>query len=136
MSELLDPLFGTDDAEDLWSDRARLAGILAFEAALAKAEARVGVIPESAVAPIAAACEAGRYDPAALGRAAAEAGNPAIPLLRALTKEVSAGNSAAWRTGSVAQCELIWGVSELVNQVSKMSVSAEKPPGRSRCSAV
>ena len=45
----------------------------------------------------------------------------------------SAGKSAAWRSGSLPQCELICGVSELVNQVSKMSVSAEKPPGCSRC---
>ena len=48
----------------------------------------------------------------------------------------SAGNSAAWRFGSSTQCELICGVSELVNQVSKMSVSAEKPPGCSRSAAV
>jgi hypothetical protein len=48
----------------------------------------------------------------------------------------SAGNSAACRFASSTQRELICGVSELVNQVSKMSVSAENPPGCSRCAAV
>jgi 3-carboxy-cis,cis-muconate cycloisomerase len=95
MDELLDPLFGIDDAERLWSERARLGGMLAFEAALARAEASVGVIPSSAVAAIAAACEPDLYDPKGLGRAAVEAGNPAIPLVRALTRRVAERDAAA-----------------------------------------
>ena len=42
---------------------------------------------------------------------------------------MSAGKSFACRSGSSSQCEPIWGVSELVNQVSKMSASPAKPPG-------
>ena len=95
MSALLDLQLGTDDAEGLWTDRARLAGMLAFEAALARAEAGVGAIPATAVAPIAAGCHAELYDPDDLGRQAVEAGNPAIPLVRMLTLKVAERDAAA-----------------------------------------
>jgi len=94
---MLEQLFGTADAEGLWSDRARIAGMLAFEAALARAEAAEGAIPQSAVAPIGRACQAELYDPEALAAGAAEAGNPAIPLLRALTERVAAEDAEAAR---------------------------------------
>ena len=42
---LLGPLFGHAEAARLLGDRARLQGMLDFEAALARAEAAVGVIP-------------------------------------------------------------------------------------------
>ena len=62
--------------------------MLDFEAALARAEASVGVIPQTAVAPIAAACRAERYDAAELARAVVSAGNSAIPLVKALRQAV------------------------------------------------
>ncbi|HKY95126.1 MAG TPA: 3-carboxy-cis,cis-muconate cycloisomerase [Kiloniellales bacterium] len=94
---MLGQLFGTADAEGLWSDRARIAGMLAFEAALARAEAAESVIPEAAVAPIGHACRAELYDPDELSAAIAEAGNPAIPLVRALTLKVAEENPEAAR---------------------------------------
>ena len=62
--------------------------MLDFEAALARAEAAVGVIPASAAPVIAAQCKAEHYDIAALALATADAGNPAIPLVKALTSLV------------------------------------------------
>jgi 3-carboxy-cis,cis-muconate cycloisomerase len=94
---MLEQLFGTADAEGLWSDRARIAGMLAFEAALARAEAGEGVIPETAVAPIGHACRAELYDPDDLAAAVAEAGNPAIPLVRALARKVAEEDPVAAR---------------------------------------
>ena len=76
-------------------DRARLQRMLDFEAALTRAEAAVGVVPASAVEPIAGACRAERYDLAALGEAAAAAGNLAVPLIDALTAEVAKTDAAA-----------------------------------------
>ena len=73
----------------IFSDAGRLQGMLDFEAALARAEAGVGVIPESAAPAIAAQCKAGLFDLDALGRAAALAGNPAIPMVKALTALVA-----------------------------------------------
>ncbi|MBB5878450.1 3-carboxy-cis,cis-muconate cycloisomerase [Xanthomonas sp. 3498] len=98
MSEsLLRPLFGDPIVDAAFDDRARLQAMLDMEAALARAQARCGVIPASAVAPIAAACDAARYDLPALAAATALAGNPAIPLVKALTAQVAAADEDAAR---------------------------------------
>ncbi len=73
----------------IFCDHGRLQGMLDFEAALARAEARVGVIPANAVAPITAACRAELYDFEALAQAICSAGNSAIPLVKALGKRRS-----------------------------------------------
>jgi len=78
-------------------DRARLQRMLDFEAALARAEAALAVVPASAVEPIVAACRAERYDAAAIGAAAVPAGNVAIPVVDALTAEVAKTNADAAR---------------------------------------
>src|SRR5262245_957074 len=72
----------------IFSDRGRLQGMLDFEAALARAETAVGVIPEPAAAVIAAHCRADLFDTEALSRAGALAGNSAIPVVRELTAHV------------------------------------------------
>ncbi|NIJ73777.1 3-carboxy-cis,cis-muconate cycloisomerase [Xanthomonas sp. F4] len=98
MSEsLLRPLFGDPIVDAAFDDRARLQAMLDVEAALARAQARCGVIPASAAAPIAAACDAARYDVATLAAATALAGNPAIPLVKALTAQVAAADEDAAR---------------------------------------
>ncbi len=94
---LLRPLFGDPAVDALFDDRARLQAMLDVEAALARAQARCGVIPADAVAPIAAACDAAHYDLPALAAATALAGNPAIPLVKALTAQVAATDEAAAR---------------------------------------
>lgn len=94
---LLEPLFVDAAIAALFDDRARIQGMLDFEAALARAEAACGLIPEAAVAPIAAACDAGRYDFAMLGQAAGLAGNLAIPLVNMLTAEVEKTDAEAAR---------------------------------------
>ncbi|MET0551212.1 MAG: 3-carboxy-cis,cis-muconate cycloisomerase [Xanthomonas sp.] len=94
---LLRPLFGDPAVDALFDDRARLQAMLDVEAALARAQARCGVIPASAVAPIAAACDAARYDLPALAAATALAGNPAIPLVKAFTAQVAAVDEDAAR---------------------------------------
>lgn len=82
---------------EVFSDHGRLQGMLDFEAALARAEAQVGLIPETAVVPIADACAAERFDVAALAQAIASAGNSAIPLVKALGREVAAVDAEAER---------------------------------------
>ena len=82
--ELFDSLFRSQEVEKALSDRACLQGMLDFEAGLARAEARAGVIPSSAAMAIAAKCKAELFDVAELARAAKLAGNVAIPLLKAL----------------------------------------------------
>jgi 3-carboxy-cis,cis-muconate cycloisomerase len=71
--------------------------MLDFEAALARAEAAVGVIPASAVAAIEAACKADQFDLAALADAATRSGNLAIPLVKTLTAKVAKADAEAAR---------------------------------------
>ncbi|HKW55633.1 MAG TPA: 3-carboxy-cis,cis-muconate cycloisomerase, partial [Stellaceae bacterium] len=78
-------------------DRARLQAMLDFEAALAAAEARVGVIPAAAATAIAGKCRAALFDAPALALAAARAGNLAIPLVKQLTALVAASDAEAAR---------------------------------------
>jgi 3-carboxy-cis,cis-muconate cycloisomerase len=94
---LLGPLFGGEAVDDLFSDRRRIQSMLDFEAALARAEARVGVIPAAAAAPIAAHCRAELFDLDSLARAAVPVGNPAIPLVRQLTRLVAEKDAEASR---------------------------------------
>jgi 3-carboxy-cis,cis-muconate cycloisomerase len=96
-SELLGPLFGSPESSALFTDRARLQGMLDFEAALARAEAQTGVIPASAAPMIARQCRAELFDIAALARETARAGNPAIPIVMRLTALVAAGDPEAAR---------------------------------------
>jgi len=71
--------------------------MLDFEAALARAEAATGVIPASAVEPIAKACKTESFDIAALAEAATRSGNLAIPLVKALTANVAKADAEAAR---------------------------------------
>jgi len=84
---LFDGVLAAGPVREAVSDRAWLQAMLDAEAALAGAGADVGLVPAEAAAAIAAACDAARYDVAELGRAAADSGNPAAPLARALTAE-------------------------------------------------
>ncbi len=96
-NQLFDAYFTARDMREVFCDQGRVQAMLDFEAALAQAEARVGLIPSSAVAPIATACDAGLYDFAALGEAIATAGNSAIPLVKALGKQIASSDAEAER---------------------------------------
>ena len=78
-------------------DAAMLQNMLDFEAALARAEAKAGLIPKNAVAPIANACKADTFDLAALAQAATRSGNLAIPMVKALTALVAKTDAEAAR---------------------------------------
>ncbi|AQU43994.1 3-carboxy-cis,cis-muconate cycloisomerase [Xanthomonas oryzae] len=96
-SSLLGSLFGEPACDALFDDAARVQAMLQFESALARAQAQCGVIPTEAAQAIAAACDVRHHDLAALAQATALAGNPAIPLVKALTAQVAAHDSAAAR---------------------------------------
>jgi 3-carboxy-cis,cis-muconate cycloisomerase len=94
-STLLGPLFSSSAMRAIVSDRAQLQRMLDVEAALARAEAAVGVIPQSAVAPIEKACRAELFDPVKIGEAAANSGVVAIPFVKELTAQVKKIDEAA-----------------------------------------
>jgi len=68
--------------------RAWLAAMLDVEAALARACAAEGLIPESSARAIAEACRVERFDIAAIADAAAESATPVIALVAALREAV------------------------------------------------
>ena len=94
---VLTPLLRTEALTDMFSDERLVQGMLDFEAALATVQARCGVIPAAAVAPIAAACRASLIDLTALATSAASAGNLAIPLVKQLTQRVKIADPEAAR---------------------------------------
>jgi 3-carboxy-cis,cis-muconate cycloisomerase len=94
---LLDLLFSTEEMRLVFSDHGRLQGMLDFERALARAEGRLGVIPAQAAEVIARPRPPEAFDLAALASEAEQAGNLAIPLIRALTALVARDDAEAAR---------------------------------------
>jgi len=85
-------MFTTPEIDAIFAPAAHIRHMLAFEAALARAEAAAGVIPVAAAELIAAACRED-FDSSAIYAEAAMAGTPAIPLVRLLRTRV-AGDAA------------------------------------------
>ena len=145
-SLLLAPLVSSAAMRAILDDRARLQRMLDFEAALTRAEAAMGVVPASAVEPIAGACRAERYDLAALGEAAATAGNLVGPLVDALTAEVAKTDPAAascvhWGTtgqdvmDTALVLELRLGIDALVGDLNRAIEAFTTLAGRQRRTA-
>ena len=127
-SRLLRKLFSTAYADEIFDDGARLQGMLDFEAALARAEARIGLVPADAAEGIARKCRAALFDLERLADAAALAGNPAIPMVKALTALVAAENAEAARyvhLGATSQDAMDTG---LVLQLRRLSAGLSPRP--------
>ncbi len=100
---LLDRLFGSPAVDALVDDGAWLQAMLDVEAGLAQAEADAGLVPASAAAEIAAACQVALFDAVDIARRALEAGNPVVPLVHDLTDAVSAGSRPYVHLGATSQ---------------------------------
>ena len=96
-NQLFDAYFTAAKMRDVFCDVGRVQGMLDFEAALARAQARVGLVPDALVADIEACCRADAFDFSALAIAIGSAGNSAIPLVKALGKRIAASNPEAER---------------------------------------
>ena len=87
-ARLLEAFATTTPFADLFSDQSVLQAMLDFEAALARAEAKAGIVPSAAAESIAAAARAENFDAAALASATLRAGTLSIPVVKALTERV------------------------------------------------
>ncbi len=94
---LIESLATTPALAGLFSDESVLQAMLEFEAALARAEARQGLLPMEAAEAIAAAAVPGNFDTSILADAAFRAGTPAIPLVKMLTDHVRKTDAEAAR---------------------------------------
>ena len=90
-------MFGAEEVERIFADRARVQRMLDFEAALARAEAGARVIPVQVAGPIAEKCRVDFFDLGVLATGARKAGNVAIPLIKQLTQLVAKENAEAGR---------------------------------------
>ncbi len=97
LSPLLAPMLSSGVMRAACDDVAYVDNMLHFEAALARAEAASGVIPQSAVDPIVANCKVTWFHLDELAVAATRSGNLAIPLVKALTLKVQKTDFAAAR---------------------------------------
>ncbi|SDO18347.1 3-carboxy-cis,cis-muconate cycloisomerase [Rhodoferax sp. OV413] len=83
-----------DEAKAIWSDHATLQAWLTVEAALARAQAELGIIPQAAAQTIAEKADASAFDMERLSSDIAFAQHPFVPVLRqyeALCGEPAAG---------------------------------------------
>jgi len=85
------------------SDRAWVAAMLEVEAALARVEARVGLIPGRAAEGIVEHCRVDEFDVAQLGKAAVRSANPVIPLVNALRAAVPKDAAPFVHRGATSQ---------------------------------
>jgi 3-carboxy-cis,cis-muconate cycloisomerase len=96
-SRLLASLTATSELADLFSDQSVLAAFLQFESALARAQAGLGMIPQSTAEAIARAAVANHFDAEAIARDARPSASFAIPLVKALCTRVAAEDESAAR---------------------------------------
>ncbi|MEV6209054.1 3-carboxy-cis,cis-muconate cycloisomerase [Kitasatospora sp. NPDC051914] len=92
---LLSPVRAGTPVEQATGDRAWLQAMLDAEAALARAQARLGTLPAPAAAAISGAARAERLDLRDLALAARETANPVVGLVQAFTAVVAADDPAA-----------------------------------------
>ncbi|MDQ1079434.1 3-carboxy-cis,cis-muconate cycloisomerase [Pseudoroseomonas cervicalis] len=96
-SALFRDAFGTPRMREIFSDRSLVARYIEVEIALARAEARCGVIPAEAAERIAAACDIGALDVDRLRRETDNVGYPILPLLHQLVAQCGeAGRYLHW----------------------------------------
>lgn len=94
---IFDSFLTTPDMEAAFDDAAVVQAMLDFEAALARAQAAEGLIPQAAASAIGSVCKAQLYDIPALVRAGRRAGSLAIPLVKELQKTVALYDEEAAR---------------------------------------
>ena len=79
-------IFTTPAMRAVFSDENRVQKYLDFEAALARAQGKLGIIPKNAAAEIVRHCDAGKIDMAKLKEATERIGYPVLPVVQQLVK--------------------------------------------------
>jgi 3-carboxy-cis,cis-muconate cycloisomerase len=97
-SEILGTLFGSDEMRQVFGDHGWVQAMLDVEAALARVQARLALIPEAAARRITEAARAENLSFAELGAATRNVGYAVLPLVRALARATGeeAGRFIHW----------------------------------------
>src|ERR1019366_1592634 len=91
---ILGTLYGSDAMRAVFDETAYFQRMLDVEAALARAQARLGIIPADAATSITAAARFENLDPAELAASARNVGYPVVGLVAGLSR--AAGAAGAW----------------------------------------
>jgi len=101
-SALTGPLFASERMRALFSDRARLAAMIEAETALARAQARFGLVSPD-LAPALEAITPEQLDIEAIGRETALAGVPVIPFVKAMRRLLPPAVEPDFHKGATTQ---------------------------------
>jgi 3-carboxy-cis,cis-muconate cycloisomerase len=122
-SQMLGELLGDQEVAALFSDKAVMAAMLAVETALAKVQARLGMIPQKAYDQIARGLRTFSPDPAQLAEGTAAVGVPVPALLKAAREVIGeeAGSYLHWGPTSqdIVDTALVLRLSEVMALLEK-----------------
>ena len=96
-------LFSTEAMRAVFTDRMRVQRYLDVEMALARVQARLGIIPEAAAVEIGRHGDAEAYDLQALAEGTVRAGSPIIPVVNALVARCAEGHGEWAHWGATTQ---------------------------------
>lgn len=96
-------IFSTGDMRAVWSDAARIQHYLDIEAALAKAQAALGIIPAEAAQEIGRHCRVEEMDFVKLKTATEHIGYPVLPVVQQLTANCQDGLGQWCHWGATTQ---------------------------------
>jgi len=95
VSSIFESFLSTAEVQTAFGEQAFVAAMLRFEAALARAQAAAGLIPESAALSIIGTCKVELFDVAKIVRESPRSGSLAIPLVESLKETVGLFNPSA-----------------------------------------
>src|SRR5262249_26572062 len=102
-SLLLGHVWGTDELRAIFSDESRVQKWFDYEAALALAQAELGIIPQAAADEIAAKAKVANVDLVAVGAEIRRIKHPLVPALRALQAACAGGHGEYLHFGPTTQ---------------------------------
>jgi len=102
-SVLFKDSFGTEKMREIFSAESLVQKWLDVEAALAKAEGKLGIIPEAAAKEIISKAKLENIDIVALGKEMKEISHPIVPLIRQLTEACNDGHGEFVHWGATTQ---------------------------------
>jgi 3-carboxy-cis,cis-muconate cycloisomerase len=102
-SAIFRDIFSTEAMRRVFSDENRVQKYLDIEAALAKVQARLGIIPREAADEIVKHCQAAEYDFALLKKQTERIGYPVLPVVQQLVKKCANGVGEWCHWGATTQ---------------------------------
>src|SRR5690349_23531744 len=102
-SPIFGNMFGTQAMREVWSDENRTRKYLEIEAALARVQARLGIIPQQAADEIVRNCRLEKIDMAKLAARTQAVGYPVLPLVSQIVANCADGLGEWCHWGATTQ---------------------------------